>query len=456
MRLTVKHTAIAAAIAFAFCNIQSARASDGFWERSYEPEQKHIKKVKSAVDRFNDFDKLAQDNVASIGDYVRSGIVLSDLACEEWLGSLGRADRDVSFAKDIMNIVGNLIIGISGINGANPSSLARGSLGLAAGNASVDAFKNEVILGALADIEAKLVEGRKITAATIKGYIPTTTNYDDAKGLLISYHRDCSPNAVKILLKTSLAAVKYEPADTSLSGPIVKAKTMALVAKLVDEIYPGNASKELSTDDLYKLYVMKIAAPEPNPKSFVAAMITPESTALANDFSSKNVDARLGMLQTIADLKQFEQRYKADKTAAESKDIATEQKAKLEKNAASQALADAQKALSTKEAAKVAATPEVAEFLAAPLSKPLTPSVLSELKKASLSITGANASSAAKAFAAAVNALEVKTATLSEVQKVKSANDAAPAPKPTVSDPSKSGVAPASVNAVLVPVAGGK
>ncbi len=456
MSLIVKKIAPLAALAFVFGSLSSARASDDFWQRSYEPEQKNIKKVDSAVIRFNDFDAKAQTNSTFIGDYLRSGIVLSDLACEQWLSSLGRADRDVSFAKDIMNVVGNLILGISGINGANPSSLARGSLGLAAGNASIDAFKNEVILGALADIEAKMNGGRKITAATIKGYIPTTTNYDDAKGLLISYHRDCSPNAIKVLLKTSLAAVKYEAADTTLTGPIVKAKTMVLVAKLVDEIYPGDSSKEVSSDDLYKLYVMKIAAPGPNPPPFVAAMVTPDATKLANDFSAKNETARLGMLQTIADLKQFDQRYKADKTAAQAKDTAAVQAANQEKNQAAEAVVTAQKALPPKEAAKVATSPEVAEFLAQPLSKPLTPNLLSELKKGSSLIVGPKTSALAKTLESATKTLEAKKVTLDAVQKVQNANDAAPAPKPASPEAAKSVVAPASVNAVLVPIAPAK
>jgi hypothetical protein len=441
-----------AVLSLALVTLSPAHATDGFWERSYEPEQKTIKNVDVAIKRFNDFDVRAEKDPAFIGDYLRSGIVLSDLACEQWLSSLSRADRDVSFAKDIMNIVGNLIIGIAGINGANPSSLARGSLGLAAGNSSIDAFKNEVILGALADIEAKLVEGRKITAATIKSYATATTHYDDAKGLLLSYHRDCSPNAIKILLKTSLAAVKYEAADVTLTGPIVKAKTTATVSKLLEDLYPGDPAKELTTDDLYKLYVMKIAAPGPNPPPFVAAMITPAAQTLSDDFSSKNEATRLGLLQTIAELKQFDQRYKADKTAGIAKVDAVVQKATQETTAAAIDVANAQKALPISDAAKLARSKVLSSFFDFPQSTLVTPTLLAELRKQTGSLMAAKSSPSTKVLESASKVLEAKTEILEQAKKEKIANEAAPPAKISSPDVFKTGVAPVSVNAVLVPV----
>lgn len=456
MTLTIKTGHVVAVLALALSAMPTARSADGFWERSYEPDQKIITNAQSVADRFMDFDTRAQKDPSAIGDYLRSGIVLSDLACEQWLTSLGRADRDVSFAKDIMNIVGNLILGISGINGANPGSLARGSLGLAAGNASVDAFKNEVILGALADIEAKLVEGRKITAATIRSYIPKAKHYDDAKSLLLSYHRACSPNAVKILLKTSLAAVKYEAADTTLSESIIKAQAAATVAALLQDIYPGDPSKELTNDDLYKLYLLKIAAPGDSPPPFVAEIITPAARTLADKFSSQNETARLGLLQTIADLKQFDQRYKADKTAAIAKVEAQVQKAAAEKAAAAAELARATNALPASESVKLTKSKDLSKFFDYPSSTLITPSLLAELRKQRGTLMSGKASPTVKALETAAETLEAKSEKLEQAKLVQIANEAAPAPKTPSIDAAKSDVVPVSVNAVLVPVAQGK
>jgi len=427
--------------------LPTAQASDGFWKRSYQPDQP-ISKIDEAIKRFNRFDALASESSASIPDYIRSGIVLSDLACENWLGMLGQADRDASFAKDVLNVVGNLILGISGINGANPSSLARGSLAMAAGNASIDSFKNEVILGAISDIEAKLNEGRKITAATIKSYIPTTTNYDDAKGQLIAYHRDCSPNAIKNLLKTSLSAVKYEPADTTLSGEIAKAKASALVAKLSGEIYPDEKTKRLSDDELYKLYLAKIM--QVGDSTFIASMFPNDTKELSDDFSSKNERERLDTLQDIAILKQFNNRYKSDKLAAQRKAENDERKATEQRAVAATAVAKAQKSLPAADAAKVANTPELREFFAHPQGQVLTPGVLDQLQERTSAIAN-RGSSSAKNLDQATKALVESTAREEKAKEVSAAVAAAPEPATGQTDAAKSSIAPVSVNAVLVP-----
>lgn len=446
--------AVSATIAvLASAPLSPAQASDGFWTRSYQPEQP-ISKIDEAAKRFNKFDALASENAASIPDYIRSGIVLSDLACENWLGMLGRADRDASFAKDVLNIVGNLILGISGINGANPSSLARGSLALAAGNASIDTFKNEVILGAISDIEAKLNEGRKITAATIKGYIPTTTNYDDAKGQLIAYHRDCSPNAIKNLLKTSLSAVKYEPADTTLSGEIAKAKAGSLVAKLSNEVFPDEKARRLSDDELYNLYLAKIV--QPGDSTFISSMIPASAKKLIDDFSSTDEQKRVESLHDIAILKQFDARYKADKLVAQRKADEDKRKAQQETEAAAIAVAKAQKSLPPAEAAKVASTPELKEFLARPQGQVLTRGLLEQLRKRS-SAVAIKGSPSAKNLDNATKALEENKAREDKAAEVAAAIAAAPTPRTgKAEEEAKSLIGPVSVNAVLVPTATNK
>lgn len=447
---SIKRIAAAAAMATALGVATPAFSADGFWKRSYAPDQP-INKFKEASDRFDEADKAAatSESIENNGKYLRSGIVLSNLACTMWLDTLGRADRDASFAKDIMNIVGNLIIGVAGINGANPNSLARGSLALAAGNGSIDAFKNEVILGALADIEAKLNEGRQITAATIKANTPPY--FDDAKAMLLAYHRDCSPNAVKILLKTSLAAVKYEPANTSLNEAVNKAKITGYTAQLLRDIFPGDGNKGVSEDDLYKLYVTQIAAPGFNPPAFVTSMQTAESQALSAAFAASNNAERLGWLQSIADIKKFGERYNRDKLNASIASAAALRNKESEAAAIAQSVVKAKESLSKSEGKKAETSEEAKQFYASPASTPLNKELVNSLKTGASQVP--TKTPGAKALETEIAKLELKQAEVDAArQKLEKAN-AAPA-APSTPAPVKSAVgAPISVNAVLVPVA---
>lgn len=425
--------------------------ADGFWDRSYEP-ARHFSNVQEAADRF----KLKQDaaiaapTVATNGDYLRAGINLSDIACDEWIGVLGRSDRDVSFFKDMLNIVGNVILGISGINGANPSSLARGSLGLAAGNASIDAFKNEIILGSLSDIDAKLREGRKVTAATIKANAPE--NFDDAKGMLLSYHADCSPNAIKVLLKTSLAAVKYVAPDTSLTEPIRKAQTETLVGKLVIDMYGAGSQKKLSLDTIYKLYVTQLAGVGDNAPAFVPGMKA-DIKDLEADFVAANKDKRLEWLKAIADLNGFGIRYDADVAATQTKADEAVKKIAGEADDATKTAVETKAVAPAKELAKVpeSAKPSLKEFFAAPMSKSMSSQVIQHFKDSSRALQQKSTDTKALRHAKALSDLADKEKELSAAKAA--AEKIRAAPKAPAADTKLLGIKtpPVSVNAILVP-----
>ena len=274
----------------------------GFWERSFQPNQ-YFTNLKADAKRFNEMDALAKSTAATQANYVnyvQAGITLSDSACVGWLQTLAYSERDTNFFKDIFNIVGNLIMGIAGINGAASASLAKGSLGMAAGNATIEAYQNEVILGTISDIQSKLEEGRRTSAAYFLEHVPS--NYDEAKRRLAEYHGSCTPGAVKTLLKTSLAAVKYVAPDTSLAGPIAAAKSDMLVSQVSEKIFPEGKGALLSDDVLYKLYVSQIMMPTSS-AAFVAAMKTDRFVTLkATAVTAADV---IPQMQRIADLRGY-------------------------------------------------------------------------------------------------------------------------------------------------------
>lgn len=430
---------------------QSAAHAQGFWSKSYEPAQP-FGSMQSNLERFNAIDETVRTGRSrDYGDYLSAGINLSDMACAEWFTMLGRSDRDVSFAKDMMNIVGNVILGVSGINGANPSSLARGSLGLAAGNASIDAFRNEIFLGSLADIDAKLKEGRKITAATIKTTEPK--RYDDAKALLMSYHADCSPNAIKILLKTSLASVRYEEADVTLSGAIARAKASDLKGKLTLDLYGAKSTKELSDETLYKLYVAEIAGKDDGGVTWITD-IKAEVKSESALFESANVPARTAWLLDYSKIKGFPQQYEATRLA------------KVEEAKKQKALAEQPTASTTPGGAVM----PMRDFRGSSTLK-ISPSFLEEVFPSGAQSNGAKAAkpkpgtrssvSKAERDAAAIAAEQKRAADAAAEDRRKADLAAATrtlesvqgAPKAQISESAigKTGV-PVSVNAVLVPI----
>ncbi|MBC7860129.1 MAG: hypothetical protein H7Z39_15445 [Burkholderiaceae bacterium] len=293
---------------------------------SYEQSQELVT-LKVSGERFGNEEKkfLPNGTGGDMTAYLKSGIVLSDHSCAIWLTGLGRADRDVGFAKDIMNIVGNVILGISGINGADPSHLARGSLSLAAGNAAVDTYRNDIIQGSISDIEAKMKEGRRISAATIKTNIPT--DFDDARGMLLEYHGSCSAMTIKNMLKTSLSAVKYAPADITLTDPIKNAQIMQLTLRLVNDMYGPHSGMVLGDELLYQLYVTRAYTDDASP--IAAVMRTSEAVKLVSElFVKTNVTQRQEWLSVIAHLSNYAGRYN---------DALAKAKAKAETDAAGDA-----------------------------------------------------------------------------------------------------------------------
>ncbi|RFB72945.1 hypothetical protein DZB54_01035 [Herbaspirillum sp. 3R-3a1] len=299
-------------------------AAGNFFDDSYEPKQPFDDYAKQE-ENFIAIDEKARLKKVALMDYAQAGITLSDSSCKLWISSLGRADRDSGFFKNILNIAGNLILGIAGINGANPSSLAKGSLGLSAGNASIDTFKNDIIIGAIEEVGKKMSEGRELTAKNFTSQLPA--NYDEIKRWLINYHQGCSRQTIKDILKSGLDAVKYVLPDTSLASPIDQAKGDILTTTLYADMYGAGSIGKFSDDSLYKLYVIEIFAPGASLTSDSINSIKndPFIKILATNFESKNKDARIATLDSIAEYRGYKSRLKAaldkevtDKKAAET------------------------------------------------------------------------------------------------------------------------------------------
>lgn len=419
--------------------------ADNFWKESYEPAQPFAK-IDAAIDRFQEHEKLAKSNSKEkINLYLRSGILVSDIACDNWLAMLGRSERDANVAKSIINIVGNLILGISGINGANPRSLAKGALGLGAMNASVDTFKNEVLLGTIADIEAKLQEGRHITASTIRTNVPG--NFDDAQGMLLSYHNECSPNAIKVLLRKSLAAVKYEPADTTLSDARLDAKARLATADLAKEMY-GLGVSTIPDDLLYRLYVTQIAAPS-DTYDFIEAMKTGDFTEAAKTFNQTNLEKRKILLETIAGAKGYPQRFIADRDAALAEAAARKKRESSRAEEAGKAAGAVSesgvKGISSTELAAAKAV------IAAPISSVISDDQLNAATKVAnkaANIDSKNTVEFSKRLGELIEARKSVSTASDTVESIKSI------PSPVLSpsiEKSLTSDTPVSVNAVLVP-----
>ncbi len=323
----------------------------GFWDRSYQPEQ-FFDDLTATQARYNAKHADAANNGVHLMEYAQAGITLSDVGCDIWLQSLGYADRNTGFFKDILNIVGNMILGVAGINGANPASLARGSVVLAAGNASIDGFRNEIILGTISDIESKLKEGRRTSAQYFIEHLPSS--YDETKRRLSEYHDSCSPTAIKALLKTSLSAVKYVAPDTSLSSPIDQAKSDVLADTLYADMYGTGGIGSFSGDTLYKLYVTQIAMTGTTTSDLVSSMKNdPYITVVGKTFAEKNKDSRITILHKIAELRGYPAKLQADiQKEASQKAAKNVEKAQEEIVQAKAAVDEAQKKVADSEIAK--------------------------------------------------------------------------------------------------------
>lgn len=298
-------------LAILFGVLSSSQASAD-WARNFGPVNP-IAELERSIEEFTTAQKKASENANLVPDYVQAGLTMSNVACDAWLVSLGKSDRDVGFFKNMLNIVGNLIIGISGINGASPSSLARGALALGASNASIDAYRNDFLMGVASDIETKVKSGRKLSEQMLLETGPV--HYQEAKRRLLEYHDQCTPTAIKELLKTSLAQVAYARPDVTLGREINEARASLLAAQLYAAMYPaGQPPYSFSSDDLYKLWVVTIALPADHPSATVKSYkASGDIQVLKKDFDGKNTSGQLyPLLKQIAEYLNFAKRLEGE------------------------------------------------------------------------------------------------------------------------------------------------
>jgi hypothetical protein len=419
--------------------------ADGLWSRTYEPENK-FRDITAAANRYQQAEVNAARDPKLLDIYVRSGIVLSDITCEAWLGTLGRVERNSNFYKDMLNIVGNLILGISGINGAHPSSLARGALALSAANATVDAVKDEIVMGVISDIEAKVREGRKVSAATIRESNPLYL--DDARAMLLAYHADCSPNAVKVLLKTSLASVKYVQPDLTLGQAKNKASSDLLVAKLGSDMFGVDTDQTLSDRTLYKLYVTQIVAPAD--KSGWISSMRDEVKGFAESFSRIN-DKGKTMLLDIAELRGYDQRYKVERDAEIAKQSNVAAESEKESQQSTKVAAAAEKNIPEK--FWVGSVQKSRNTFSTALSQPADIKALEAAKSDAASIAILRQEQKSKELQAASEVAVQRARAVAQAREELAKVSATPLPPPSGSGlRASASTMPVSINAVLVPI----
>jgi hypothetical protein len=158
--------------------------------------------------------------------YFEAGITLSDLACDQWFGTLGRGDQKVGWFKDLFQIVGNTLIGFAGFNGASASALGKGALGLASGGAVADAFRSNFLYGTVGLVHQAVSKKRETTLEAVFSDIEqssengTNLSYDAATRLLLSYHNICSPEGIAIVTKELSTGVRYVTDNADLISKV--------------------------------------------------------------------------------------------------------------------------------------------------------------------------------------------------------------------------------------------
>ena len=435
----------AAGLALIMFVLSSTASADGLWSRTYEPENK-FRDITAAANRYQQAEANAARDPKLLDVYVRSGIVLSDITCEAWLGTLGRVERNSNFYKDMLNIVGNLILGISGINGAHPSSLARGALALSAANATVDAVKDEIVMGVISDIEAKVREGRKVSATTIRESNPVYL--DDARVMLLAYHADCSPNAVKVLLKTSLASVKYVQPDLTLGQAKNKASSDLLVAKLGADMFGTDTDQTLSDRTLYKLYVTQIVAPAD--KSPWISSMREEVKGFAESFSRVDDNGKT-MLSDLAELRGYDQRYKVERDAEIAKQ--SNAAAEIEKEAQQSAKVAAAAEKNLPEKFWVGSVQKSRNTFSTALSQPADIKALEDAKSDAAAIATLRQDQKSKDLQAASEVAVQQAKAAAQAREELAKLNATPLPAPSASGiRASASTMPVSINAVLVPI----
>lgn len=287
----------------------------------YEPSQQKFADLSQAAARFDERRTLAESSSTHIVSYLDSGVTLSNTACELWFTGLARAERDTALTKDLMNVVGNFILGITGINGANPATLGKGALGLSAANTAFEVYRADILLGSIEDIRAKIREDRKVAEDALLAR--TDISFDAARRRLLEYHQLCSVERIKVLLNTSLAGVKFERPDLTLSSPIDKATATVLTANLKSKL--GDVDVLLQDQDLlYQVYLVLVpyrTADQSDPVVVINARKNQVVAIYAAKFATLSATDQaivVTQLQQIAIALKFGDRLKSD-TAAEAK-----------------------------------------------------------------------------------------------------------------------------------------
>lgn len=297
----------------------------------YEPDQGKFADLEEAARRFGEYKTAEQSSPLEIQRYLDSGVTLSNTACELWFTDLAKTERDTTLNKNLMNVVGNFILGIAGINSTNPATIGKGALGLSAANTAFEVYRADVLLGDIEEIRAKIREDRTVAEDSLMAR--TDISFDTARRRLLEYHQLCSVERIKVLLKTSLSAVKFERPDLSLSSPTDKAKAMVLTANLQSSL--GNVNVLLQNEDLlYQLYLVLILFKTEDAADPIVVRNARNNQVVAtyvrkfgNLGSPDLQDSVLNQLQQIAIALRFGERLKTDTAAEANQKLAEAQKA---------------------------------------------------------------------------------------------------------------------------------
>jgi hypothetical protein len=308
----------------------------GSLHKRLDPQDLHIddrgkSTIEADYDRFKKAEKAALQSKATKEDirlYIEAGLTLSDGACRQWLYELEHTDRTLDLNKDLMNVVGNAIVGIAGLNGASAISLARASIVLSGANAAVDTYKANIIQGVIPEIRVKLNDGRDKFKKELYEDLPE--QFDEAKRELREYHDTCSASEIRRLLNTGLQAIKYQDPAAQFKNDIEAATTDVNNAKAYNAIFGSNGS--FSDEELFGLWVA-ITQPEDMQKNAPLDSIVSNETvkqakekydSLKTSDSNKQMSVK-SMVQKIGDLSGFSKELKKE-LAEHRKTVADDQK----------------------------------------------------------------------------------------------------------------------------------
>jgi hypothetical protein len=275
-------------------------------DRTYEPTQLFYDLDTAASQLQASEQSSANDpyNAVPARTYLDDGVTLSNMACQSWLTALGKTDRDTQHAKNVLNIVGSLLLGLAGINGASSSSLAKGALGLTSANAFIDAYRADILQGVISEIEPKIRDARRLSVDAAYG-TEAPKNYYAVRRYLVAYHATCSSNEIKRLLSASLKEVKYSFEPATVADAARAADAANQTADLFHMIF--NESGTFSDDallDLYGLLVAGATAETIGTPLPIATLAADKVAALGDDDAAKKeaVIVKLARIGAIRDL----------------------------------------------------------------------------------------------------------------------------------------------------------